>query len=105
MPRPKPTRPTDFEFAIMQFLWKEGDSTIRTVWDNLKSARPALGRTTVSKIMEVMIGKMLLKRAGTSHSYLYRPRPSRKQIERQFVQDLIRCGFSGSTSAFVKQAL
>ncbi len=30
-------RPTDFELAILQVLWKQGDSTVRQVYEALGS--------------------------------------------------------------------
>ncbi len=105
MPRPKPTRPTDFELEILAILWESGGATVRDVHEPLRSQKPELGRTTVSKIMDVMIVKGLIEVSSEIRPAIYKSIVDRKSTERNLVKDLMKRVFKNSPSRLLAHAL
>jgi predicted transcriptional regulator len=102
MPRPKPTRPTDFELSILSVLWKK-DATILDIWSQLKGGAPKLGRTTVSKIVEVMTDKGLLEPVKPiKRPCVYRAATTREQTQKKLVEHLVRTAFGGDKKELAK---
>jgi BlaI family penicillinase repressor len=99
-----PPLPTDAELEILQVLWHEGPSTVRSVKERLEGGR-TVGYTTVLKLLQIMYGKGLVERDESQRSHLYRPAVAETATERRIVGDLIDRGFSGSPGRLVLRAL
>lgn len=104
MPRPRLSRPTDAELAILRVLWEHGPSTVRQVHDIIANGRP-LAYTTTLKLLQIMLEKKLVTREGQERSHVYAARLGRDEAQRQLVGDLLDRAFGGSAATLVMQAL
>ena len=75
----------------MDVMWAEGDSNVRDVADKLD--RP-LAYTTVMTTLDRLYKKGLLERRKLDRAFIYSPRLSRQQWERQRAGQMV-AGFSG----------
>ena len=98
----KPTKPTDGELEILNILWKEGPSTVRTVHEQLNKDA---GYTTTLKLMQIMLEKGLLRRDAGAKIHIYEAAVSGEQTRGQLVQRMIDTAFNGSAMNLVMQAL
>jgi predicted transcriptional regulator len=105
MPRPKSTRPTDFELEILSVLWDDEIATVRDVHEKILPSRPNLGRTTVSKIMDVMVAKGMIEIASEERPARYQASIDRKQTQKSLVRDLISRVFQGSPAKLIMHAV
>lgn len=94
--------PTDTELAILRVLWAHGPSTVREVAEEM-------GRegayTTVLKLLQIMIGKGLVRRDESARTHVYRAARSERATQRQLVRELADRAFGGSAASLVMQAL
>ena len=104
MPRPKATKPTEAEIAILRVLWEHGPSTVRDVKEVLNQTRET-GYTTVLKFLQIMTEKGLVCRDESRHAHVYQARYPEEQTQRQMVDDLLERVFGGSAMKLVMQAL
>jgi predicted transcriptional regulator len=74
------------ETAIMQVLWKRGESNVHEVGQSL--SRP-LAYTTVMTTLDRLFKKGLLDRRKADRAFLYSPRLSRPEWDRQRAGELI----------------
>lgn len=75
----------------MDVMWARGDSNVRDVADKLD--RP-LAYTTVMTTLDRLYKKGLLERRKLDRAFIYSPRLSRQQWERQRAGQMV-AGFSG----------
>ncbi len=104
MRSPKHKRPTNAELEILRVVWSRGPSTVREVFVELGRTRDT-GYTTVLKLMQIMIGKGLLRRDETVRPQVYQPARPQRHTQRQLLGDLLERAFSGSPGRLVLQAL
>ena len=104
MARPKATRPTDREIAILRVLWDRGPSTVWDVKNALDQERHT-GYTTALKLLQIMTEKGLVLRVRRGRRHVYRARHARARIERLMVRDLIDRVFGGSAARLVMHAV
>lgn len=95
-------RPTDFELAILQVLWKQGPSTVRQVYEALGSKG---AYTTVLTIMKIMTEKGLVKPDKSRTTYVYSVTSPPETMKRRLVSDLVDRAFAGAAQELVMQAL
>ncbi|MGQ0572488.1 MAG: BlaI/MecI/CopY family transcriptional regulator [Armatimonadota bacterium] len=67
----------DLEADVMKVLWRRSPSSIREVWDEIKSKRP-IAFNTVMTVMNRLVDKGLLRREDRRGSYRYTPRVSQE---------------------------
>src|SRR5208282_1448672 len=96
------SRPTDSELAILQVLWKRGDSTVRQVYEALGSKG---AYTTVLTMMKIMTEKGLIKPDKSSNTFVYSVTAPPETIKRKLVSDLVDRAFAGASRELVLQAL
>ena len=104
MSKLKLSRPTDAELAILRVLWRQGESTVRQVFEALGQQRE-VGYTTVLKLMQIMTEKGLVERDESERTHVYQARLTQEQTQQQLVGDLLNKAFGGSASQLVLQAL
>ncbi len=104
MRRPVVNRPTDGELEILAVLWGSGPSTVRQVYEKLKTGRDT-GYTTVLKLLQIMHDKGLVVRDESERSHVYRAARQQESTQRQLVKDLLVRAFGGSAEKLVMQAL
>lgn len=105
MPKRNLTRPTDAELEILNVLWQRGACTVRDVHREISRSRPAMGYTTVLKLMQIMAEKELVRRDESERAHIYEARLAREQTQRQLIGDLLERAFDGSAMKLVMQAL
>jgi len=98
-------RPTDAELEILNVLWQRGASTVRDVQGQIVRSRPAMGYTTVLKLMQIMAEKGLVRRDESQRAHVYEARLAQEQTQRQLIGDLLERAFDGSATKLVMQAL
>jgi BlaI family transcriptional regulator, penicillinase repressor len=101
---PELNRPTDGELEILAVLWASGPSTVRQVYEKLKTARDT-GYTTVLKLLQIMRDKGLVVRDESERSHVYRAARQQESTQRQLVKNLLTRAFGGSAEKLVMQAL
>ena len=74
------------EVAVMEILWKQGESSVHQVVEKLERA---LAYTTVMTTLDRLYKKGLLERRKSERAYLYSPRQSRQQWEHQAAVDFV----------------
>jgi predicted transcriptional regulator len=74
------------ELELMEIVWARPDSSVRDVVDRLK--RP-LAYTTVMTTLDRLYKKGLLERYKSQRAFLYSPRLSRQEWERQRAGTLV----------------
>jgi predicted transcriptional regulator len=74
------------EFSVMEILWDIRESTVRDVRERLN--RP-LAYTTVMTTLERLHKKFLLSRRMVGRAFVYSPRLSRQQWEKERAGDLV----------------
>jgi predicted transcriptional regulator len=104
MGRPEFNRPTDGELEILAVLWASGPSTVRQVYEKLKTTRET-GYTTVLKLLQIMHDKRLVVRDESERSHVYRAARQQASTQRQLVKDLLTRAFGGAAEKLVMQAL
>jgi predicted transcriptional regulator len=98
-------KPTDAELEILSVLWEHGPSTVRDVHETLTQSRPAIGYTTVLKLMQIMHEKGLLERDDAQRAHVYVAKHPQENMQRQIVGDLLDKVFAGSAMKLVMHAL
>ena len=96
--------PTNAELEILRVLWQRGASTVRDVHESLDHARP-VGYTTVLKLLQIMVEKVLVRRDASARSHVYTAVASQGATQRRLVADLVQRVFGGSTLGLVLHAL
>ena len=99
-----PVRPTEAELEILGVLWRRGAATVREVHEEIAPER-GTGYTSTLKLMQLMVGKGLVKRDERERTHIYRAVTKPATTQRQILGRLIDRVFAGSTRALVQQAL
>jgi predicted transcriptional regulator len=98
-------RPTDAELEILNVLWQRGASTVRDVHQAITRTRPAMGYTTVLKLMQIMAEKNLVRRDESQRAHVYEAQLAREETQQQLIGHLLERAFEGSATKLVMQAL
>lgn len=92
----------DLEYAVMRFLWDNGPSTPREVYERLGRAA-GLVYTTIAKVLDRLVDKDLVARGPAERSFKYRCRVRRQTVDRARVSELLapepRAAFAGIVDA------
>ena len=81
------------EIQVMEVLWAAGESSVRDVVEKLDRR---LAYTTVMTTLDRLFKKGLLDRQKTDRAFLYTPRLSHQEWERQRAGDLVAGLLAGS---------
>jgi len=97
-------KPSEAELRILNVLWNEGPSTVRTVFERLEPVTQ-VGYTTILKLMQIMLDKGLAGRDEQSRSHVYSAAISCADVQELLVDDLVASVFGGSRKRLVMQIL
>jgi predicted transcriptional regulator len=104
MSRRASKHPTDRELEILAILWEQGPSGLAEIRAALQRDRP-VAATTVATVLQVMLEKKLVRRAGGGKSgggaYRWSAAVSRKSAARGMVGKVLDRVFDGSASRLV----
>ncbi len=95
-------KPTDAELGILNVLWRQGSSTVKSVHEALGEQT---GYTTVLKLLQIMAEKGLVVRNESQRAHVYAAKHAESATQRQLLTGLMNKAFGGSTSQLVMQAL
>ena len=99
-------KPTSSELEILQILWKNGESTVREVNEELSRERDTeVGYTTTLKLMQIMHEKGLVERDTSNRTHRYKALISKEDTSQGILQTMIDTVFNGSAAQLVMQAL
>lgn len=101
--RRKKMKPTDSEMEILQILWEKGESSVRSVHEELN--KKDVGYTTTLKLMQIMLDKGMVSRDTSAKTHLYKATLSKEQTQHTFLEKIINTVYNGSTARLVMQAL
>jgi predicted transcriptional regulator len=91
-----PTPLGHLESCVMDIVWAHGESNVRDVAE--KVGRP-LAYTTVMTTMDRLFKKGLLERRKSERAFLYTPRLTRQEFERQRAGELVAGFLTGPDQA------
>jgi BlaI family penicillinase repressor len=104
MSRRPSTSPTEAELEILNVLWDAGPATVRQVNNRIRRLKPT-GYSTTLKLMQIMLGKGLVRRDESVRPQVYSPAVTRDRAQRRMVAEMLDKAFDGSASRLVVQAL
>lgn len=96
--------PTDSELEILQVLWANGPSTVRTVNETLNQHRD-VGYTTTLKMLQIMHEKGLVTRQEDGKTHIYTAALAETDAQSALLGNFIQTAFRGSAMRLVMQAL
>ena len=100
MRRPHPTL-TPQELAIMKVVWRLEKSTVRDVYEALRTER-TIAYTTVMTMMRILEDKGYLKKTASSdRAYVYTPAKPRQQVLGAMVRDFVDRVFDGAPDSLL----
>ena len=122
MARPRHVRPTPAELEILKILWERGPLTVREILAFLPSERAVAEErtanafdaegadsprayTSVMSLMNVMADKGHLTRTLEGRAYRYAPADEPSQVRSDFLRDVWKRVFSGSTESLALHLL
>ncbi len=99
-------KPTESELEILQVLWSQGASTVRTVNERLNAvSSKEIGYTTTLKLMQLMVEKGLLQRDTSARTHIYVAAVEEQSVKRNLLQQFVHRTFRGSAAELVMEAL
>lgn len=90
----------ELETAVMDRLWSEGPGDPKTVHADVGVPR-GITHNTVQSTLKRLYEKGLLKRRKVSHSYVYEPRHTREEFNRDVIGEVVEILAGGPTSGVV----
>ena len=94
MKRPSATL-TPSELEIMKIVWRQGEVSVRDVYETLLSRR-RVAYTTVMTMMKVLEDKGHLKKRQEERAYIYRATRPEAAVLRSMVREFVERVFGGS---------
>ena len=99
-----PQEPTKMELAVLQVLWQQGPSTVRTVHDALNEekaqneGKEAVQYTSTLKLMQVMAEKGMLSRDESSMKHIYSAVMEEGGTKNRLLKKFLDTMYNGSVS-------
>ena len=100
--KPEPTRS---ELEILQVLWKQGPSTVRSVNDQLNEQKRAVQYTSTLKLMQIMVEKGILERDESAMKHVYRAVVEEKAFKGFLLERFVDNLYEGSATSLMMQLL
>jgi predicted transcriptional regulator len=94
MRTPHPTL-TPQELAIMKIIWRSRKTTVRDVYEALRTTRP-VAYTTVMTMMKILEEKGYLKKTLVDRAHVYQSARPRQQVLGAMVRDFLDRVFDGA---------
>jgi BlaI family transcriptional regulator, penicillinase repressor len=91
---------TPQELEIMKVVWQRPHSTVRDVYESLRTRRK-VAYTTVMTMMNILEQKRYLKKSRDERAFIYRAARPRKQVLRAMVRDFVDRVFNGAAKPLV----
>jgi predicted transcriptional regulator len=92
---------TDLELEIMHVVWAKGPSTVRDVYETLRTRRQ-IAYTTVMTMMRILEKKGHLNVSRADRAFVYRPARSRQRVVGAMVREFIDRVFGGAAEPLLQ---
>lgn len=92
------------ESEIMAEVWKSDQSTVRDVFEQLKSKKK-IAYTTIMTVMGRLAEKGILSRKKVRNAYVYQPKVTREQIAKGIITDVVDKILAGDSTVLVAHLL
>ena len=102
LPLPEPTKS---ELEILQVLWSQGPSTVRTVNSLLNEQKREVQYTSTLKLMQIMAEKGLLNRDESQMKHVYAAAVEETKTKALLLDRFVGTIFNGSASSLMLQLL
>ncbi len=97
--------PTDRELEALKVLWRDGEATVRDIYDHMNEDGAKLAYTTVLSLLQVMEQKGLVRHRQSGKAYLYSPAVRRDCIFRNLAGGFLEKVFDGAMDEYLVHAL
>lgn len=104
MTREEKANPTPSELEILQFLWKNGPSTVKQIHEELEKTKVVVYTTTL-KTMQVMYERGMLKREAQGRKHIYQALIAEDETQDVLLDRFLNKTFRGSALKLVMRAL
>jgi predicted transcriptional regulator len=104
MARPASRQPTDRELEILKVLWPAGPTPLGQVCATLRGQR-RVAPTTVATMLQVMLGKGLVKRTRGPRGFLWSAKVSQEATASRLLRKVLDHVFDGSAQRLVVHLL
>ncbi|MCE7995030.1 MAG: BlaI/MecI/CopY family transcriptional regulator [Roseivirga sp.] len=94
----------DLQFKIMAILWKQGEGSVSSIRDHLKSDKE-LAITTVGTVLSRLEKKGILSHSKEGRQYIYRPLITEDQARTSMISSLTKQLFKGNSTTLVNHLL
>lgn len=97
--------PTKSELEILQVLWLQGPSTVRSVNDTLNEKKREVQYTSTLKLMQIMVEKELLSRDESQMKHIYHAAVEEQSTKGHLLDRFVDTMYNGSASSLMMQLL
>ena len=105
-PRTPHPLPSETELRILKILWERGTASAKAIHEQLNAgAQKPRVVTTTMKLLEIMMGKRLVKRDESTWPHQYRACVARDAVLGRLVAQTLNDVFDKSASQFMLAAL
>ena len=98
------TIPTDRELEALKVLWRQGEATVREIYDQI-NAGGDLAYTTVLSLLQTMEQKGLAGHRKEGKTYQYFPKIERESTFRSLAAGFLNRVFEGAVDEYLVHAL
>ena len=99
----RPT-PTDRELAILDVLWKQGEATVREVYEELRKELPIV-QNTVQAFLRTMTEKELVTYRTEGRSFVYQAALSPEEGRGSVLNRVLQRAYDGALDRLVAGAI
>jgi predicted transcriptional regulator len=97
--------PTDRELEALKVLWRDGEATVREIYDRINAAGAKLAYTTVLSLLQVMEQKGLVSHRQNGKAYLYSAKVERDSTFQKLAGGFLEKVFDGAVDEYLVHAL
>ena len=97
--------PTDRELEALKVLWRQGEATVREIYDRINAGGDELAYTTVLSLLQVMEQKGLAGHRKVGKAYLYFAKIERESTFRTLAAGFLKRVFDGAVDEYLVHAL
>jgi BlaI family transcriptional regulator, penicillinase repressor len=97
--------PTDRELEALKVLWRDGEATVRDIYDRMGQSGAKLAYTTVLSLLQVMEQKGLVTHRQEGKAYLYAATVERDCTFRSLAGGFLERVFDGAMDEYLVHAL
>ena len=96
--------PTDRELAILDVLWKQGEATVREVYEELRKELPIV-QNTVQAFLRTMTEKGLVSYRTEGRSFVYQAALSPEEGRGSMLNRVLQRAYDGALDRLVAGAI